>query len=227
MDEIIQRLTEISIRQQQITEHLVARQGQTEQDLETLHTTSARRILVPDPRAQVTQILPKMTAHDDVEEFLQMFENTAVRKGWESEYWARLLAPLLTGEAQRAYLALSSGVSDTYSELKKKILARLGLSPVCAAQYFHDWVYKPRLPARAQAAKLFRLAQHWLLDGEPTAARVADRVVIDQLLRALPRTHRQAIGMRNPATVAELVQAVELADAAQNRDAGEQAPPCH
>ncbi len=61
----------------------------------------------------MTQILPKMTAHDDVEAFLQMLENTAVREGWESEDWARLLAPLLTGEAQRAYFALPSAVSDT------------------------------------------------------------------------------------------------------------------
>ncbi len=41
----------------------------------------------------------------------------------------------------------------------------------------------------------------------------------------LPRTHRQAVRMRNPATVAELVEAVELADAAQHRDAGERALP--
>ncbi len=51
------------------------------------------------------------------------------------------------------------------------------------------------------------------------------RPVIDRLLRALPRTHRQAIGMRNPATVAELVEDAELADAAQNQDAGERTPP--
>ncbi len=68
-----------------------------------------------------------MTDHDDIEAFVQMFENTTVREGWESEDWSRLLAPLLTGEAQRAYFALLSAVSDTYSELKKEILARLGL----------------------------------------------------------------------------------------------------
>ncbi len=186
-----------------------------------MRTASARRIPLPDPRAQVTQILPKMTDHDDVEAFQQMFENAAVREGWESQDWMRLL----TGEAQRAYFALPSAVSDTYSELKKEILARLGLSPVCAAQYFHDWAYKPHLPARAQAAELSRFAQHWLLDGEPTAVRVAERVLIDRVLRALPWTHCQAVGMRNPATVAELFEVVELADAAQHRDAGERAPP--
>ncbi len=72
---------------------------------------------------------------------------------------------------------------------------------------------------------LFHLAQYWLLDGEPTAAQIAERVVVNRLLRALPRTHSQAVGMWNPATIDELVEAMELADAAQHRDAGEQAPP--
>ncbi len=64
-----------------------------------------------------------------------------------------------------------SSVSHKYSEHKKEILARLGLSPVCAAQYFYDWEYKPHLPAQAQAAELSRLAQHWLLDGSPQLPR--------------------------------------------------------
>ncbi|KAL0199767.1 hypothetical protein M9458_002954, partial [Cirrhinus mrigala] len=69
------------------------------------------------------------------------------------------------------------------------------------------------------------LTQHWLLDGDPTASQVAERMVIDRLLRALPRSHRQAVGMRNPSTKAELVEAIELADATQHRDLGERAPP--
>ncbi len=67
MDEILQRLTEVSIRQQQITKYLAARQGQTEQELDALHTAPARRVLLPDPHVQVTQLLPKMTTHDDGE----------------------------------------------------------------------------------------------------------------------------------------------------------------
>ncbi len=105
------------------------------------------------------------------------------------------------------------------------ILARVGLSPICAAQLFQDWEYKTRFPARAQAAELTRLARHWLLAEGPTASQVAERVVIDKLLRALPRSLRQATGMRNPLTIRELVEAIELADAAQHRDAGERVPP--
>ncbi len=125
MDEILQRLTEVSTRQQQITEHLAARQGQTEQGLDELRTAAARRVPLPDPRCKITQLLPKMTADDDVEAFLQMFENTATQEGWESSDWAWLLAPLLTGEAQRAYFALPSEVAGRYRELKREILARL------------------------------------------------------------------------------------------------------
>ncbi len=135
-----------------------------------------------------------MTADDDVEAFLQMFENTATQEGWESDDWARLLAPLLTGEAQRAYFAMLSELAGRYGELKREILARLGLSSVCAAQYFHDWDYKSRLPAWAQAAELSHLARHWLLDGEPTAAQVAERVVIDRFTQ----NHRPAAALPSP-----------------------------
>ncbi len=74
---------------------------------------------------------------------------------------------------------------QTHSELKKEILAPL-----------HDWEYKPCLPA--QDTELSHLAQHWLLDGKPTAAQVAERVFVNRLLRALTRTHRQRLGCGTP-----------------------------
>ncbi len=121
---------------------------------------------------QAAKLLPKMTPHDDVEAYLQMFETTATSEGWHPDDWARALAPLLTGEAQRAYFALPAASASQYVEVKKEILACLGLSPICAAQYFHEWEYKPRLPACAQAAELMRLAQHWLLEGSLSASQV-------------------------------------------------------
>ncbi len=187
--------------------------------------TDAPRVPLPDAWAQAMKLLPKMTPHDEVEAFLQVFENTATTEGWPQGDWAWALAPLLTGEAQQAYFALPAAAAAQYAEVKKEILARLGLSSICAAQQFHEWEYRPRLPARAQAAELTRLAHHWFLDGSPSAAQVAERVVIDRLLRALSHPHRQTVGMRNPITALELVEAIELADAAQQRDAGERAPP--
>ncbi len=221
MDEILQRLTEISIRQQQIVDHLATHLGEMEQGLVALRTTAAQHIPLPDPRVQAAKLLPKRTPHDDVEACLQMFETTATSEGWHPDDWARALALLLTGEAQRAYFALPTPSTNQYVEVKQLVLGRLKLYPIFAAHYFYEWEYKPHLPPRTQAAELTRLMKHWLLEGAPSASQVAECLVIDRL----PRSQRQAVGMKNPTTTLELVEAIELADAAQSRDVGERAPP--
>ncbi|KAL0194996.1 hypothetical protein M9458_008568, partial [Cirrhinus mrigala] len=225
MEEIIRQRMDISVRQHQMAEHLASRQDRVEQELLAFRNSTAQRTPLPDPQTRATQLLPKMTEQDDVECFLQMFETTALRERWSRDEWARLLAPLLTGEAQWAYFTLPLEITTNYAELKREILGRVGLSSICAAQQFHEWSYRPRVPVCAQAAELHRLAQHWLSAGEPTAAQVIERVTIDRFLRALPRSHQQAVGMRNPTTLAEMVEAVELADATQRRDGAERAPP--
>ncbi len=53
----------------------------------------------------------------DVENYLQMFEAIATREDWPQGEWARVLAPLLTGEAQRAYFTLSPEQRESYEEL--------------------------------------------------------------------------------------------------------------
>ncbi|KAL1259113.1 hypothetical protein QQF64_009690 [Cirrhinus molitorella] len=71
MEDLLKHLTEVSIRQQQIVEHLASRQGQTEQELANLRaaTAVAAHVPLPDFRTQATRLLPKMTPHDDVEGF--------------------------------------------------------------------------------------------------------------------------------------------------------------
>ncbi len=81
-------------------------------------------------------------------------------------------------------LFLNAHKPDSYDELRKEILARVGLSPISATQLFHAWEYNSRVPARAQAAELSRLSQHWLLAGDPSAAQVTERVVVDRFLHA-------------------------------------------
>lgn len=154
MDEVLQRLAKVSIRQHQIVEHLATRQGEAEQELVALCTATRQHVPIPSPRVQATQLLPKMTAHDNIEMYLQMFENTATMEGWDRDDWARALPPLLTGEAQRTFCSLPTAIAERYNEVKREILALVGLSPVCAAKWFHDWTYWPGVPVRAQAAEL-------------------------------------------------------------------------
>ncbi|KAL1249351.1 hypothetical protein QQF64_020356 [Cirrhinus molitorella] len=55
-----------------------------------------------------------------------MFESTA--EGWPPNDWVQALAPLLTGEAQRAYFTLPAEVRDQYEAVKTEVLVRMGLS---------------------------------------------------------------------------------------------------
>lgn len=90
---------------------------------------NAQRMPLSGPRLTAHHMLLKMTELDDVEAYLQMFEVVAVREAWDKEQWARLLAPLLLGEAQRAYYVLPADRIDDYDLLKAVILARVGLTP--------------------------------------------------------------------------------------------------
>nr|XP_055023080.1 uncharacterized protein LOC129413398 [Misgurnus anguillicaudatus] len=147
MEELLKHLTEVSIRQQQIMEHMASRQEETKRELAALRIAAAQQTPLPDHRVQATQLLPKMTAHDEVAMYLQMFETVAVREAWPKDEWARIVAPLLTGEAQRAYFALMPERSASYEELRKEILGRVGFSPISATQLFHEWTFDPQQPA--------------------------------------------------------------------------------
>lgn len=144
MEEINHQLTDVSIRQQQLVEQLSGRQKCIELALEQLRLGTAGRIPLPEPRVQAQQLLTKLKEHDDIEAYL------------------------------RAYYSFQAPSYELYADLKQKILVRVGLSPVCAAQRFHEWVYDLQLPAGVQAAQLSQLAQLWLLSGNPVAGQVAE-----------------------------------------------------
>ncbi|KAL0185140.1 hypothetical protein M9458_020837, partial [Cirrhinus mrigala] len=225
MEDLVKTLAEVSVRQQHCFELLTEQHGHIQGYLTDLRLSAAQNVPLPDARVTAGRLLPKLTADDDIEAYLKMFESVANTEGWARGTWAAVLAPLLSGEAQRAYFSLPVSSQNNYNELKREILGRLGLSATVAAQRFHDWEYRPRVPARAQAADLMRLADHWLLEGMPSPSQVAERVVVDRMLRALPRSMRQAAGMRGPKSLPELIEAIELADATYHREAGERAPP--
>ncbi|KAL0159612.1 hypothetical protein M9458_043337, partial [Cirrhinus mrigala] len=175
MEEVLKCLAEVSIRQQQIAEHLATRVGRTEEGNHghpALRRPARSRCLTL--ALKPTRLLPKMTADDDVEAFLQRD-------------------------------------SASHPSARRNSFTSGSLSPACQPV--------PKPPSSTESHS------NWLLEGNPTAAQVAERVVVDRLLRALPRAHRQAVGMRNPTTTQELVEAIELADAVHHREAGDRVLP--
>ncbi len=106
MEEIIHHLTELSAQQQQFTERLAARQEYTDRVVKQLQASMAGRMSLPESSAKAHQYLVRLTEHDDIETYLHTFEVIAAREEWVKEEWARITAPFLTGEAQRAYYSL-------------------------------------------------------------------------------------------------------------------------
>ena len=73
----------------------------------------------PPPHALLGVVLHKLTAEDDPQSFLDMFEATAVVCGWLAAEWAVRLLPLLSGEAQTAALSLLASARGSFQALRK------------------------------------------------------------------------------------------------------------
>ena len=162
-----------------------------------------------DTRAPRTprEVLTKLTTTDDVESFLELFERTAVRERWPAADWGNIIAPFLTGEAQRVCRDLSITDAADFRKLKTAILASEGYSLPARAQRFHNWVYVPTQAPRPQVAKLMRQAHSWLATGgEPD---YLERVVIDRCIRALPPDAKKYAAQVSPTSLDALVALLE------------------
>lgn len=80
MEEIIQRLTEITTHQHQFVEQLASRQEWMEQTVEML--LAAARVPLPDPSASAHH-LTILSDQDDIEVYLHTFEVVATGENWD------------------------------------------------------------------------------------------------------------------------------------------------
>ena len=91
------------------------------------------------PGSHPNQFLIKLTEDDD----LCTVDRTALREGGPRPYWASLLAPFLSGHAQKAYWDLNDEQADNYDGFEQEIISRYGYSLAHRAQRFHDWRFVP------------------------------------------------------------------------------------
>ena len=157
------------------------------------------------PRAP-SDVLTKLTPEDDVEAYIEVFECTATREDWPVADWASILAPFLSGEAQRACRDLPVADARDFVKLKAAILARHGYSLPARAQRFHSWNYDPAQPPRPQVATLARFTQSWLSGNGPPWI---ERIVMDRCIRALPPDARKYAAQVSPGRLDELVALLE------------------
>uniref|UniRef100_H3B4M4 CCHC-type domain-containing protein n=1 Tax=Latimeria chalumnae TaxID=7897 RepID=H3B4M4_LATCH len=143
-----------------------------------------------------------MTPEDDVEAYLLPFERCAEREGWP-ESWARIVAPFLIGDAQKAYLDLEPGEASNYTQLKAEILARAG--NLCAL----TWTYQEDRSPQSQMFDLVHLARRWLQLDSNTSARVVELLIMDHYPRVLPPWIHKWVGLGNPSNAQDLIALVE------------------
>lgn len=137
-------------------------------------------------RIRASDFIPKMGENDYVEAYLHAFETTAFREKWPKDQWAKILAPFLSGESQKAFLDLDPTLANRYDSLKKEMLSHSGITEFGRAQWFHAWCFKKEQPPRTHMHELMRLAKKWLEPGSHSAKEVVDSLVMDRFVRALP-----------------------------------------
>ena len=162
--------------------------------------------MVAETRAP-SDVLTKLSPSDDIEAYLSLFERTATRERWQPAEWGSLIAPFLTGDAQRVCNDLSVADARDFNKLRTAILASQGLSLPARAQKFHAWSFNAALPPRPQVAALQRLTHSWLSSpGEPGHV---ERLVIDKCIRSLPPDARKYAAQVSPSSVEAMVALLE------------------
>lgn len=73
-------------------------------------------------RSLEIQKIPQVTIEHDIEAYLEAFERAVLAADWDPSGWAYQLGPLLIGQAQAAYMALSQEEASDYQAVKKAIL---------------------------------------------------------------------------------------------------------
>ena len=184
-----------------------AQQAQSLQALQDAMTKLGQHLIRAEKPTEPSKVLTKQSADDDIEAYLEVFERTAGREQWHKAQWAGILAPFLTGEAQKAYRDLPLADVNDYDKLKVAILAHYGHNLQTRAQRFHTWAYDPTAPVRPQIAGLMRLTRAWLVGGDGPA--LMDRIVVDRCIRALPADAKRHTAQSSPDSVDALIALLE------------------
>ena len=213
------RRHEEALRDQRQLNSLLAQQLATMQESMRVlqqQTVPGGTAILPAARDKVRSALRKMGPEDDIEAFSMVFERTAEQERLPAEQWAEVVAPFLVGDAQKAYFDLSQEEAKSYERLKGEVLARLGVNTYVRAHRVYQWAFSESRPARSQAYDLLHLVKKWLQPETLSPSQMVERVVVDRLVRTLPRAIQRWVGQGDPGTLEQVVGLVERYMATQD-----------
>ncbi|KAJ8362716.1 hypothetical protein SKAU_G00115470, partial [Synaphobranchus kaupii] len=153
--------------------------------------------------------IPKMTADDDAQAFLEAFEVAAGACRWPLEEWSVHLLPLLSGEAQKAAYSLPAAARADFRNLKKAVLDRTGFSPEDHRRRFRETSLTEEDRPFAYAQRLTDMARRWLRPEIRSAAGIVEQVVLERFIAGLPADTASWVQCHQPTN---LDNAVTLAE---------------
>ena len=131
----------------------------------------------------------KLADTDDIEGYLLTFERQMAAYEVDKSRWPFILAPQLTGKAQKAYMALANEDAGNYQCIKLPILNRYNVS-----EESHRRAFRGRCRRRDESytelgTSLMDLANRWL-DECKTKEEVVERIATEQYLEKTPEEIR-------------------------------------
>ncbi len=162
-----------------------------------------------DPDGPTHLPLNKMGPQDDPEAFLELFEKSAEACGWPRDHWPVRLIPLLSGEVQMAAQQLPIQNLLVFTDLKRAILQRVGLSPEQHRQRFRSLELGDSGRPFVLAQQLRDACRKWLLAGEGDVEQILDRVVLEQFIGRLPKKTAEWVQCHRPASLDLAIQLAE------------------
>ncbi|XP_042329940.1 uncharacterized protein LOC121934032 [Sceloporus undulatus] len=164
--------------------------------------------------------LTKMGPQDDAEAFINTFERIATAAKWPRDQWALLLAPCLTGPAQEAVDTLPPTDAKDYDRVKEVILHTLNISEDTYRRRLRELRWAPGLHPRTLGQKVKANALRWLKPAVRSATEVAEQIMIEQYVMALPSSARNWVRCHRPQALDEAMLLMEAFATAEESEFG-------
>lgn len=155
---------------------------------------------------------PKMQPYhedEDIEHYLTTFERIAHACQWPREDWALHLAPLLTGRARAAYVALDIEETMDYVKVKNAVLHKYEINAESYRVRFRTSEVEDDETPKELQARLKDLYDKWMNPKDKTKEQIGDAIIMEQFLRILNPELRTWVKERNPASSKDAAEMAE------------------
>lgn len=155
---------------------------------------------------------PKMhpyTEGEDIEHYICTFERIALACQWPFEEWALRLAPLLTGKARSAYVAMDMDDSMNYDKVKRAVLQKFEINTETFRVKFRSCEMGEEESPKELQVRLKELYNKWMEPKTKTKEQIGDTIILEQFLRILNPELRTWIKERAPKTSKEAADMAE------------------